>query len=129
MSVVELSQRQLQVGHEIRRLLMDVFIKQQLRDPDLYNVSITVTEVRVTPDLREATAFVLPLGGKDLEQVLRGLKRASGFFRTYLAHHLKLRVAPIVHFRPDHSFDYASHIQKVLTKVQEADRGRGDLQG
>lgn len=78
--VGEFSQRQLQVGQEIRKLLMDVFVKKQLRDPDLYDVSVTVTEVRVSPDLREATAYVLPLGGENLEDVMRGLKESVRFF-------------------------------------------------
>jgi len=114
----EFSQRQLQVGQEIRKLLMDVFVKKQLRDPDLYDVSVTVTEVRVSPDLREATAYVLPLGGENLEDVMRGLKRASAFFRSYLAKHLKMRVVPWVRFQPDHTFEYASHIHQLLKNVQ-----------
>lgn len=115
------SQRQLQVGQEIRKLLMDVFIKKQLRDPALYNVSVTVTEVKVSPDLREATAYVLPLGGENLEEVMSGLKRAAAFFRSYLAKHLKTRVVPWVRFQPDHSFEYASHIHQLLKNVQTPD--------
>ncbi len=108
------SQRQLRVAEEIRHVLAGVFLRGELRDPDLADVAITVTEVRVSPDLKHATAFVTRLGRSDIGQKLPALRRAAPFLRGVLAKALRLRVAPEVSFQADTSLDYAMHINDVL---------------
>jgi ribosome-binding factor A len=108
------SQRQLRVGEEIRHALAEVFLRAEFRDPDLAGVSVTVSEVRISPDLRNATAFVLPLGGRDDATVLAALGRASPYLRGELAKRLKLRFAANLSFKRDDSFDEAERIGRLL---------------
>jgi len=108
------SQRQLRVAEEIRHVLAGVFLRGELHDPDLTDIAITVTEVRVSPDLKHATAFVTRLGRSDVGQKLPALRRAAPFLRTILAKELRLRVAPEVSFQADTSIEYAMHINDVL---------------
>ncbi|QNT77707.1 30S ribosome-binding factor RbfA [Entomobacter blattae] len=108
------SQRQLRVAEEIRHILADLFIKTEFRDPDLVNETITVTEVRVSPDLNHATVFVSRLGQKDVEVLLPGLKRVASFLRTSLGRTLRLRTVPELHFQPDTSLDYAMEVETLL---------------
>jgi ribosome-binding factor A len=107
------SQRQLRVGEELRHALAAVFERGELRDPALA-VPITVTEVRVSPDLRQALVFVMPLGGIGGEEVIAALIRARGFLRKRIAAAVQLRSAPNLTFRIDVSFDRASHINELL---------------
>jgi ribosome-binding factor A len=108
------SQRQLRVAEEIRHVLAGIFLRGEIRDPDLADVQITVTEVRVSPDLKHATAFVTRLGRSDIADKLPALRHAAPFLRRQLAHALRLRYAPEVSFQPDTSLDYAMHINDVL---------------
>ncbi|WP_203330448.1 30S ribosome-binding factor RbfA [Rhodovastum atsumiense] len=108
------SQRQLRVAEEIRHVLAGVFGRGEIRDPDLTDVAITVTEVRVSPDLKHATAFVVRLGRSDIAEKLPALKRAAPFLRGQLAHALRLRYAPELHFQVDTSLDNAMHIDALL---------------
>lgn len=108
------SQRQLRVAEEIRHVLAAVFARGEIRDPDLAGEHVTVTEVRISPDLKHATAFVARLGRTDVEALLPALKRAAPFLRTQLAHALRLRYAPDVSFQPDTALDYAMKIDKLL---------------
>jgi ribosome-binding factor A len=114
------SQRQLRVAEEIRHVLAGVFLRGELRDPDLAGVAITVTEVRVSPDLKHATAFVTRLGRSDVATKLPALRRAAPFLRGVVAKSLRLRVAPEVSFQADTSLDYAMHINDVLHKPEVA---------
>ena len=108
------SQRQLRVGEELRHLLSDVLRQGSLRDPVLSGTSITVTEVRCSPDLKNATAFVLPLGGSDTAEVVAGLKRAAPFLRREVGKKLQLRYTPNLSFQADLSFDEAARIGRAL---------------
>ena len=108
------SQRQLRVGEEIRHALSEVLGEASLRDPDLAGAAITVTEVRLSPDLKNATAFVMPLGGAGLEVKVAALRRAAPFLRGELARRLKLRFTPRFGFEPDLSFDNAGRIDALL---------------
>ena len=120
------SQRQLRVAEEIRHVLAGVFSRGEVRDPDLAEVLITVTEVRVGPDLKHATAFVTRLGRSDVAEKLPALRRAAPFLRAQLARSLRLRHAPEVHFQPDTSLDNAMHIETLLHAPEVArDIGRG----
>lgn len=108
------SQRQLRVGEVLRHALIDVLRESHIHDPDLADRSITVTEVRVSPDLKNATAFVVPLGGAAAELVLPALKRAAPYLRGQLARHLTLRFTPNLRFEFDASFDRAGRIDALL---------------
>ena len=108
------SQRQLRVAEEIRHVLAGVFTRHEFRDPELAEAEVTVTEVRVSPDLKRATAFVARLGRSDVDVLLPALKRAAPYLRTQLAHNLRLRVAPDLSFQPDHTLDEATKVNRLL---------------
>ncbi len=107
-------QRQLRVGEELRHALAELLARGDLRDPDLSGASITVTEVRVSPDLRSATAFVVPLGGGDATALLAGLRRAAPYLRTRVARLVRLKFAPQFTFQADATFDHASRIDALI---------------
>ncbi len=108
------SQRQLRVGEVLRHALAEVLRDAHVRDPDLAEKSITVTEVRVSPDLKTATAFVMPLGGAAAESALAALKRAAPYLRGQLGSRLSLRHTPRLNFEFDSSFDQAGRIDVLL---------------
>ncbi len=108
------SQRQRRVGEEVRHALAWTIERGDLRDPALAGVSITVTEVRVSPDLKNATAFVTPLGGGDAAPVLDALRRAAPFLRHEIAAQIQIKYVPRLSFEADTSFDEASHIDALL---------------
>jgi ribosome-binding factor A len=108
------TQRQLRVGEEIRHVLAGVFLRDELRDPELVGIPITVTEVRISPDLKQATAFVTRLGRSDVAEKLPALRRAAPFLRSQVAHALRLRFAPDLSFQADTSIDYAMHVNDLL---------------
>lgn len=106
--------RPLRVGEEIRHVLADILGRGDLRDEDLAGRPITVTEVSVSPDLRNATAYVMPLGGRDVAIVLAALKRAAPFLRGEVARRIRLRFAPNLRFALDERFDSADRVEKIL---------------
>jgi ribosome-binding factor A len=112
------SQRQLRVGEEIRHVLVEVLARGDLRDPGLQGVSITVAEVRMSPDLKHATAYVMPLGGAHVDDVVKALRRASGFLRGEVARAVRLRVAPEIAFAADRSFEEASRIEAAMRRPE-----------
>ena len=107
-------QRQLRVGEEMRHALSEILREHHLSDPVLHDKIITVTEVRVSPDLRNATAFVLPLGGSDTAKVVEALNRAGGYFRGELGRAVKMQFTPTLRFRADETFEEASRIERLL---------------
>lgn len=116
-------QRQLRVGERIRHILASVLQRGELRDPVLENASlITVTAVEIGPDLKHATAYVMPLGGRNADDIIEALNRAAGYFRAEVGPELDLRYAPKISFRLDNSFEQAEHIEKLLRQ----DRVRKD---
>ena len=114
------SQRQLRVAEEIRHVLAALFARHQFRDPELAGAEITVTEVRIGPDLRHATAFVSRLGRSDVDVLLPALQRATPFLRGEVAHALRLKIAPELVFQPDHALDRAAQIERVLRSLEVA---------
>ncbi len=108
------SQRQLRVAEEIRHVLAGVFQRGEIRDPELSDVVITVTEVRIGPDLKRATAFVTRLGRSDIDRKLPALRRAAPYLRGQVAKALRLRMAPDLSFQADTSIDYAMHVDSLL---------------
>lgn len=99
------SQRQLRVGELIRRTLSEVLARGEVHDPDLQSVSVTVGEVRVSPDLKVATVHVMPLGGGDVAAVIAALARNRGALRAEVARAMTLKFAPDLRFRRDETFD------------------------
>jgi len=108
------SQRQLRVGEELRHALAWILERGEVRDPDLKDVPVTVTEVRVSPDLRSATVFVVPLGGGGTEAILAGLTRARPFLRRRVGSAVRLKFVPDITFRADTSYDEAGRIDALL---------------
>ncbi len=108
------SQRQLRVGEEVRHALAQAFERGEVRDPALVGKSVTVTEVRISPDLKNATAFVMPLGGGEADEAVAALNRASSFLRGWVGKQVRLRHVPKLNFRFDDSFDEAAHLDSLL---------------
>ncbi len=108
------SQRQLRVGEELRHALARVLGRGDLHDPELRDVPITVTEVRLSPDLRKATAFVMPLGGGEESVVVEGLARAAAYLQGQVAREVALRFTPRLSFAVDESFAAASRVDALL---------------
>lgn len=110
----EPSQRQLRVGEEIRRVLARVLERGALHDPALYDARVTISEVTVTPDLRNATVWIVPLGGGDAAGLLAALGRNAGRLGGLLARDIKLKFAPRLRFERDTAFDTSSRIDALL---------------
>src|SRR5262244_4239094 len=109
-----LSQRQLRVGELVRHALADMLTRGAVHDPVIQGHLITVPEVRMTADLRLATIYVMPLGGRDAQAVLAALERNKRFLRGEIAHRVNLKFAPEIRFRIDERFDEAERIEKLL---------------
>lgn len=114
------SQRQLRVAEEIRHILAGILMRGELHDPLVVGVSVTVSEVRISPDLKNATVFALPLGGAHVDEVLKGLNRSAPFLRAQVGHAMQLRYAPTLTFVEDKSFDEAHHIEELLRSEKVA---------
>jgi ribosome-binding factor A len=114
------SQRQLRVGEELRHALARILRDGECRDPVLENASITVTEVRISPDLRNATAFVMPLAGTRATEVVASLERSATFLKGLLAREVQLRNTPNLVFALDDSFDQAARISTLLMRPEVA---------
>ena len=108
------SVRVLRVGEEVRHALSAVLMRGEAHDPVLQSHVVSVTEVRMSPDLRHATAFVKPLLGKDEAEVLKALRTNTAFLQKEVAKTVKLRFAPKLKFIADESFDEGSHIDTLL---------------
>jgi ribosome-binding factor A len=114
------TQRQLRVAEEIRHVLAGVFARHEFRDPELASAEITVTEVRIAPDLKRATAFISRLGRSDAGALIPALVRATPYLRGQVAHALRLRVAPDLVFEPDTALDYAMKIEQLMHRPEVA---------
>src|SRR5437016_9677870 len=108
------SQRQLRVGETVRHAVADILSQGNVHDPDLEGHIITVPEVRMSPDLRLATAYVMPLGGRDAPAVIAALERNKRFLRGAVARTVNLKFAPDIRFRIDERFEEAERIEKLL---------------
>jgi ribosome-binding factor A len=112
------SQRQLRVGEELRHALAQLLRPGVLRDPALREANITVVEVRLSPDLRNATAFVMPLAGAKADEIMAGLKRSAVFLKGQVARMVELRQVPNIVFALDGAFDNAAHIAALLARPE-----------
>ena len=108
------SVRLLKVGEQVRHILSELLMRQEVHDEVLTAHSVSVTEVRMSPDLRHATAFIKPLLGANEEAVLKALRTNTAYFQKEVAQRLRLKYAAKMRFQADDSFDVASHIDKLL---------------
>ena len=110
------TQRQLRVGEMIKQALSMIFLKDEAKLPNVQTKGITVTEVRMSPDLKNARAYVIPLGGKDSEKAVSILTEFSHRIRMALSKKINMKFLPRVSFVSDQSFDYAERIEKLIQK-------------
>ena len=110
------SQRQLRVGELIKQSLGQIFLRDEAKVPTLITKNITVTEVRMSPDLKNARAYVIPLGGKNTEDAVNVLTKFSYLIRKALSKKIDMKFLPKVSFIGDKSFDYAEKIEKLIQK-------------
>jgi len=108
------SQRQLRVGELVRHAMAEMLMRGDVHDPVIEGHLITVPEVRMSPDLRLATIYVMPMGGRDAEQVVAAFERHKKFLRAEIAHRINLKFAPDIRFRVDERFEEAERIDKLL---------------
>jgi ribosome-binding factor A len=121
------SPRQLRVGELVRHAIADMLARGDVHDPVIEKHMITVPEVRVTADLRLATIYVMPLGGKDAEAVVAAFERHKKFLRTEIAHRINLKFAPDIRFRVDERFEEAERIDRLLRSPEvKRDLEHGD---
>ena len=113
---VPYSQRQLRVGELIKQSLGQIFLRNEAKVPTLITKNITVTEVRMSTDLKNAKAYVIPLGGKDTENAVNILTEFSHLIRKALSKKIDMKFLPKVYFVGDQSFDYAEKIEKLIQK-------------
>ena len=113
------SQRQLRVGELIKQALSMIFIREEAKIPNLDTKSITVTEVRMSPDLKNAKVFVIPLGGKDADKVIDKLKEFSFVIRKVLSKKIIMKYLPKLLFVKDESFDYAEKIENLIKQTNK----------
>ena len=118
------TQRQLRAGELIRHALTDILAREEFDEPALHGKSITITEVRISPDLKNATAFSAPLGGEDMAKTIEALNRVAGFLRGRLSREIDMRFTPILRFISDDSYDEARRIDQLLA----SERVRRDLE-
>ena len=116
------NQRQQRVAEEIRHVLANIIQRGELKDPQLMDLSVTVSEVRVSPDLKNATAFIAPLGGGSSEALATAMNRAAPFIRMRLGKELSLKYLPKVIFDADKSFDYAQKIESILAQSKSGNK-------
>ena len=114
-----LSQRQLRVGEMIKQALSMIFIKDEAKIPNLSTKEITVTEVRMSPDLKTAKIFVMPLGGKNTEVIIEKLKISSFIIRKVLSKKIIMKFLPKLFFVKDDSFDYAEKIENLIKQTNK----------
>jgi ribosome-binding factor A len=114
------TQRQLRVAEQIRHRLAELFARGEFRDPDLAEAQITVTEVRIGPDLKRAIAFFARLGRSDADALMPALKRATPYLRGEVAKALRLKYVPDLSFQPDTALDYAMKIDRLMHRPEVA---------
>ena len=116
------SQRQLRVGELVKQNLGELFIRNEAKIPSFNSKLITVTEVRMTPDLKTARVYVIPLGGNDTKETVRILTENTHLVRRALSKRLDIKFLPKLNFVEDNSFEYAEKIEKIIRKNKENDK-------
>ena len=118
MSQKTFSQRQLRVGELVKQNLGELFIRNEAKIPTINSKLITVTEVRMTPDLKTARVYVIPLGGVDMKETVSVLTEYSHLVRKALSKRLDIKFLPKLTFVEDNSFEYAEKIEKIIRKIK-----------
>ena len=113
------SQRQLKVGEELRHLISNALLRRSFYDEHIENNNITITEVNVSPDLKNAKVYVMPLGGEKKLEVLNSLNKATGRLKKIISSNLSLRQTPKLVFKIDETFEYAKNISDILDKIKK----------
>ena len=116
------SQRQLRVGELVKQNLGELFIRNEAKIPSINSKMITVTEVRMTPDLKTARVYVIPLGGSDIKETVKILTEYSYLVRKALSKRLDIKFLPKLTFVEDNSFEYAEKIEKIIKKNKDNDK-------
>ncbi|WP_169566844.1 30S ribosome-binding factor RbfA [Sneathiella limimaris] len=120
------SKRQLRVGEQLRHIISEVLAEGNIHDPDVSGFSITVTEVQPSPDMRNATVYVIPLGGINEVAIIKGLNRSAGFIQSEVGRQLSMKFTPRLAFKKDESFEYGDHIDTLLRKNVRTDSSDQD---
>ena len=113
------SQRQLKVGEELRHLISNALLRESFYDEHIKNNNITITEVNVSPDLKNAKVYVMPLGGVNKLDALNSLIRATGRLKKIISSNINLRQTPKLKFKIDETFEYAKKINNILDKIKK----------
>ena len=120
-----ITQRQLRVGEMIKQALGILFIRDEAKLPNLSTKEITVTEVRMSPDLKTAKIFVMPLGGKNADKTIEKLKEFSFVIRKVLSRKIEIKFLPKLYFVKDNSFDYAEKIENLIKQTNKQTNNQG----
>ena len=112
-------QRQLKVGEELRHLISNALLRSSFYDEHIENNNITITEVNVSPDLKNAKVYVMPLGGENKADVLNSLDKAAGRLKKIISSNISLRQTPKLIFKIDETFEYAKKINDILDKIKK----------
>ena len=113
------SQRQLRVGEELRHLISNALLRESFYDQIIENNTITVTEVNVSPDLKNAKVYIMPLGGENKLEVLNSLNKSNGRIKKLISSNINLRQIPKLQFKIDETFEYARNIENILQKIKK----------
>ena len=113
------SQRQLRVGEELRHLISRALLRESFYDQIIENNTITITEVNVSPDLKNAKVYIMPLGGENKLEVLDSLNKSNGRIKKLISNNINLRQIPKLQFRIDETFEYAKNIEDILQKIKK----------
>ena len=113
------SQRQLRVGEELRHLISNALLRESFYDQIIENNTITVTEVNVSPDLKNAKVYIMPLGGENKVEVLDSLNKSNGRIKKLISSNINLRQIPKLQFKIDETFEYAKNIENILQKIKK----------
>jgi ribosome-binding factor A len=118
----EPSQRQLRVGEQIRHILADTIRRGSFNEAALFDVTVSISEVRVSPDLKHATAYVMSLGGQNMDEIIPALNRDKNVFKKEIARGAGLRFTPTIRFVADNSFDEAEKIENILREIKSENK-------
>ena len=113
------SQRQLRVGEELRHLISNALLRETFYDQIIENNTITITEVNVSPDLKNAKVYIMPLGGENKFEVLDSLNKSNGRIKKIISSNINLRQIPKLQFKIDETFEYAKNIEDILQKIKK----------
>ena len=113
------SQRQLKVGEELRHLISNALLRENFYDENIKNNNITITEVNMSPDLKNAKIYIMPLGGKNKIDVLNSLNRVTGRIKKIISNNINLRQTPKLLFQIDETFEYAENIHNIIEKIKD----------